>query len=201
MAGVVRPQETSPARKPGLFSCLFPESRGQREPSAGPHGHRLADVTFRPLLCGNSRRNRPARSAPMANAALGDSPATLAPTGAARLLHPRRDVCWGGAPHQPRPMSRRSWPGARAGANARDTSTGLVAGGQHDENRRAQPAVAGSRMGVTTDSARGALRARVTVVLESSVCTGPTRPMVAFFHACRAPFFGVRLIVLAQNLG
>lgn len=30
--------------------------------------------------------------------------------------------------------------------------SGLVAGGQHDENRRAQPAVAGSRMGATENS-------------------------------------------------
>lgn len=29
--------------------------------------------------------------------------------------------------------------------------SGLVAGGQHDENRRAQPAVAGSRMGATME--------------------------------------------------
>ncbi|EFF76087.1 hypothetical protein [Achromobacter piechaudii] len=49
-------------------------------------------------------------------------------------------------------MSRLSRPGARAGANARDLSSGLVAGGQHDENRGAQLATAGSRMDATENS-------------------------------------------------
>lgn len=44
-------------------------------------------------------------------------------------------------------MSRLSRPGARAGANARDSSIGLVAGGLHDENRGAQLATTSSRMG------------------------------------------------------
>ncbi|KAG0758533.1 hypothetical protein G6F22_019614 [Rhizopus arrhizus] len=62
-------------------------------------------------------------------------------------------------------MSRLSRPGARAGVNARDLSSGLVAGGQHDENRGAQLATAGSRMDATKDStwqgSSSSLRSRV----------------------------------------
>lgn len=39
----------------GRFFC-FQRAGGQREPSAGPYGHRLQDVMPGPLPCGNSRR-------------------------------------------------------------------------------------------------------------------------------------------------
>ena len=138
LAGVVRPEETEPRAKAGAFSWAFPESRGQREPSAGPPGCRRAGAKLGPLLCGNSRRNRPDSSAPMAKAAIGDA--------RNRWLRPAPPRS---RPHTPsQPQKPLSWP-APARGNARGLLPGLVAGGQHDENRRAQLALAGSRMGAT----------------------------------------------------
>lgn len=43
--------------------------------------------------------------------------------------------------------------------------SGLVAGGQHDENRRAQPAVAGSRMGANQGFSMAKLELQLTVTV------------------------------------
>lgn len=135
----------APSQWPGLFALRASSSKRDRADDIGASAPFVSReqgperTVRRAAWAPAGRRHAPAsalweqppqstrQQCAAAAAARGDGPVSLAPTGAARSLPAPHsatcNACLGEGPHAHNtPMSRLSWPGARAGANARGTS-------------------------------------------------------------------------------